>query len=728
MSDTSHSNQLVHETSPYLLQHVHNPVDWHPWNEAALAKARTENKPILLSVGYSACHWCHVMAHESFEDMETAALMNRLFINIKVDREERPDLDRVYQLAHQILAQRGGGWPLTVCLAPGDLTPFFAGTYFPREPRYGMPGFKEVLTRVAEFYRDHQDELRKQNAALKDVFKRIESETPAPAAELNGMPLPAAYRALSESFDARFGGFGRAPKFPHPASLEFLLRRASDSKADAETAQHSRHMLETTLTRMAEGGIYDQLGGGFCRYAVDEEWMIPHFEKMLYDNGPLLALYAQAAMFTGNAHYARVARQTAEWVISEMQSPNGGYYSSLDADSEGHEGRYYVWDKEEVRALLSAEEFAAFAPRFGLDHPPNFEDKWHLHMQEPNSNLPADPLSLRERAPEWRGEIEPEALLESSCKKLRTARRKRIRPGLDDKILTAWNGLMIRGMAVAGRLLDTLTPSPTRPAVTPSPRGAGRGTAAGSAMLPPADISNCIESAQHAVDFIRANLWRGDRLLAAWRDLRATLPAYLDDYAFLLDGVLELLQSRWDSGLFDFARQLADGLLAHFEDKQHGGFWFTANDRDIPLYRPKTFSDESLPAGNAVAARTLLRLGHLCAEPRYLDAAERTLKAAQASMNRYPEAHTCMLLALQDALEPPTMVVLRGKPEKLAAWRQTLEQRFDPRRMVLAIPDNTGGLAGLLAQCMPRGDICAYACRGTQCSLPIMEMEMLSTI
>ena len=681
MNDEPRSNALIHETSPYLLQHAHNPVDWRPWNDATLAQARAENKPILLSIGYSACHWCHVMAHESFEDTETAALMNRLFVNIKVDREERPDLDRVYQLAHQVLAQRGGGWPLTVFLAPDDLTPFFAGTYFPRAPRYGMPGFKEVLTRVAGFYREHQDDLHKQNAALKDVFKRIETETAAPAGELNAAPLEAAYRSLSESFDPRFGGFGRAPKFPHPTSLEFLLWRAADAKTDAQSASHSRTMMEITLTRMAQGGLYDQLGGGFCRYSMDAEWLIPHFEKMLYDNGPLLALYAQTAKFTTNSFYADIAKHTAEWVMREMQSHEGGYYSSLDADSEGHEGKYYVWDKEEIRTLLTDEEFAVFAPRYGLDQPPNFEGHWHLHVQQP----PTQPIPAKRE--------EAESLLKSARHKLLAARAKRVRPGLDDKVLTSWNGLMIRGMAMTGHLLD---------------------------------VPRFIDSAQRAVNFIRAQLWRDGRLLATWRDGQAKLSAYLDDYAFLLDGILELLQARWDSDLFNFSRHLADHLLLQFEDKEHGGFWFTANDRHIPLYRPKTFSDESLPAGNAVAAFALLRLGHLCAEPRYLDAAEHTLKAAVPAMNRYPDGHCAMLLALQDALEPPTMVVLRGEKDKLQEWQKVLGQKFDPRRMVLAIPDDAENLTGLLAQCAPRGDICAYVCRGTQCSLPITESKALS--
>ena len=688
MNDASHTNRLIHETSPYLLQHAGNPVDWHPWNEAALARARTEHKPILLSIGYSACHWCHVMAHESFEDADTAALMNRLYINIKVDREERPDLDRVYQLAHQVLTQRGGGWPLTLFLAPDDLTPFFAGTYFPKAPRYDMPAFQEVLTRVAGFYRDHAADLHRQNAALRDVFKRIESETPATADALSDAPLQAAYRSLAESFDPRCGGFGRALKFPHPSSLEFLLWRAGDAEVDGETAKHSRHMLETTLTRMAEGGIYDQLGGGFCRYAVDEEWMIPHFEKMLYDNGPLLALYAQAWALTGEPLYARIARQTAGWILHEMQSPNGGYYSSLDADSEGQEGRYYAWDTAEIRKLLSAVEYAVCAPRFALDQPANFEGRWHLHVQAGIRDI-ADSLG--------KNATDVESLLASTRVKLLAARRGRVRPDLDDKVLTAWNGLTVRGMAIAGRLLD-------------EPR--------------------FVESARRAVTFIRSHLWKDGRLLASWRDGWAKLPAYLDDYAFLLDGILELIQAQahWDSDLFAFARELADALLAHFEDKPHGGFWFTADDQDTPLHRPRNFTDESLPSGNAIAARALLRLGHLCAEPRYLDAAERTLKAALPGMLCYPEAHAAMLLALQDRLEPPALIVMRGNQEKLYAWRAALDRMFNPRRIVLAIPNDAKNLTGLLAQCAPRGDVCAYVCRGKQCSLPVMTIEKLSEI
>ncbi|HET7922110.1 MAG TPA: thioredoxin domain-containing protein [Gammaproteobacteria bacterium] len=680
------ANHLLQETSPYLLQHAHNPVDWHPWNEAALKLARDSGKPILLSIGYSACHWCHVMAHESFEDADTAALMNRLFVNIKVDREERPDLDRVYQLAHQILARRGGGWPLTVFLDPDDLVPFFAGTYFPRTPRYGSPAFSEVLTRVAAFFNEHKAELHQQNAAVQDVFKRIRAGAGSPADSLDDTPLTGALHALARSFDARFGGFGGAPKFPHPATLEFLLRESlqpDDSRSHATT--RAREMLETTLTRMAEGGIHDQLGGGFCRYAVDAQWTIPHFEKMLYDNGPLLALYALAAKLDGNSLYTRTAHGLAGWIMREMQAPEGGYWSSLDADSEGHEGRFYVWSREEVRGVLSEAEYAVFAPRYGLDQPPNFERQcWHLCVRQDIATIATNL---------HHSEAETETLLEAARSKLLVARGSRVRPGLDDKVLTAWNGLMIRGMALAGRLLET-------PAY--------------------------LDSAQQAMHFLRNQLWRNETLSASWRAGQARLPAYLDDYAFLLDGALELLQARWDSGLFGFAQQLADALLARFEDKPYGGFWFTAEGQPIPLHRSKTFSDESLPTGNAIAARALFTLGHLAAEPRYLDAAERTLKAATPGMRQQPDAHAAMLLALRDALEPPEQVILRGTPTKLAEWQAVLLGKFDPRRRVLAIPDDAGALPGLLAYCVPHGEICAYRCRGTECGLPITRLDALT--
>ena len=684
MRDTSHSNDLAGETSPYLLQHANNPVGWYAWNDEALALARTRDKPILLSIGYSACHWCHVMAHESFEDPDTAVLMNSSFVNIKVDREERPDLDRVYQLAHQILAQRGGGWPLTVFLTPDDLTPFFAGTYFPLQPRYGMPSFKEVLTRVSAFYQDHQDQLRQQNTTLQQIFRRMQEENTGPADTLDSAPMETAQHALSQSFDAHFGGFGRAPKFPHTPALEFLLRRAEDAALDTESRAQARNMLTTTLTCMAKGGIHDQLGGGFSRYSVDAEWTIPHFEKMLYDNGPLLVLYAQSFKHTSDTLYKQVVEGIAGWVMNEMQSSTGGYYASLDADSEGHEGKYYVWDREEIRSRLTLQEYAICTPHYGLDGAPNFEEHWHLCVRRPLSDV-ARAAGLTD--------AQARVLLESARAKLLTVRAQRVRPALDDKVLTAWNGLMIGGMASAGCLL-------------------GR--------------EDWIESAGRAAQFIRTRLWGKQGLLASWRADRADLPAYLDDYAFLLDGLLQLLQARWNAEWFTWAQALADTLLVHFEDPTHGGFWFTANDKPTPLHRPKTFGDESMPAGNALAARALLVLGHLCAEPRYIDAAERALKAALPSATRYPDGHLSTFTALSDALHPPTMIILRGEKHKLEEWQAVLNEKSDAHRIVLAIPNDAAGLTGLLAECVPLGDICAYICRGTSCSLPLASLTELT--
>ncbi len=657
-------NRLSQETSPYLLQHAANPVDWHPWGAAAIAMARAGDRPILLSIGYSACHWCHVMAHESFEDEATAEVMNRLFVNVKVDREERPDLDKVYQFAHQLLTQRGGGWPLTMFLAPDDLTPFFAGTYFPKQPRYGMPAFTDLLERVAGFYRDERANVRTQNAALRGVFDDLRPPAADAGLAITREPVDRARRDLGTAFDERYGGFSPAPKFPHAASIDLLLR-AGDPGA--------LHMATWTLLRMAEGGIFDQLGGGFCRYSVDPFWMIPHFEKMLYDNGPLLALCAQAAVATGNGRLREAALATASWVLREMRSPEGGFYSALDADSEGHEGRYYVWQRSEVESLLGADEFRVLARRYGLDREPNFEGVWHLHCF---------------------AEIEPgdEALLNSGREKLFAARERRIRPGLDDKILTAWNGLMIRGLAISGRLLG----EPVH-----------------------------IDAACRAVDFLRRNCWRDGGLFASWKSGAARFPAYLDDHAFLLDALLELMQSRFRGEDLRFACDLADALLGKFADRTNGGFWFTAEGQDPPLHRPKSFADDATPAGNGITAQALARLGWLVGETRYLDAAEATVRGGFPSFARSPQAHAAMLTALEEYLDPVEIVVIRGPAAEAAEWSATLARRYAPRRMVIAIPSDAAPLPVALAA-KRSGDVpVAYICRGPTCTEPITELAKL---
>ena len=677
-------NHLADETSPYLLQHADNPVEWYPWGQEALERAREEDRPILLSVGYSACHWCHVMAHESFEDAETAELMNRLFVNIKVDREERPDLDKIYQLAHQMLIQRPGGWPLTMFLTPDDHTPFFGGTYFPDRPRHGMPAFREILLRVADYYRENRDEIRKQADAVRDVFERVsavDSAAALPPATL----LDQARQQLEENFDRSHGGFGRAPKFPHPTSIERLLRHWRGTATGDDPDLRALFMASFTLQRMAQGGLYDQIGGGFCRYSVDDQWMIPHFEKMLYDNGPLLALYSQAWAATNEALFGRVADETAEWVLREMQAPEGGYYSTLDADSEGEEGRFYAWDADEVRELLGEEAFGPFAEVFGLDREPNFEGRWHLHTYQPVASVAQS-----------RG-ITAEALqtqLEDARTKLFEARSRRVRPGRDDKILTAWNGLMIRGMAIAARHLQR---------------------------------TDLADSAEAASDFVRGELWRDGRLLACWKDGRARFPAYLDDYAFMLDGVIELLQIRWDGALLRFATDLADTLLARFMDAEHGGFFFTADDHEALIHRPRPFSDDATPSGNGVAALALGRLGHLLGETRYLDAAEATLRAAAAPMAQMPYAHCSLLDALEEQLYPPEIIIVRGTPEAMSEWLRTALLMYAPRRLVFAIPADAPSLPEGLATKAPRGDVTAYLCRGTSCSPPIESLAALTS-
>ena len=671
-------NHLADETSPYLLQHADNPVEWYPWGEAALSRAKQENKPILLSIGYSACHWCHVMAHESFEDEGTAALMNELFVNIKVDREERPDLDKIYQVAQQMLTHGSGGWPLTMFLTPQE-QPFFGGTYFPKEPRYGMPAFRDLLRRVAQYYREQGEEIAAQSRELQAA---LASMVPPPdlGAVLETQALASARATLERTFDGTFGGFSGAPKFPHSTSIERCLRQWYATSADTEPDLKALYMASLTLTRMAEGGLYDQLGGGFARYSVDGAWMIPHFEKMLYDNGQLLCEYARAHLATGEALFAKVAHETADWVLRDMRSAAGSFYSSLDADSEGHEGKFYAWQRSEVQSLLTPREYSAFSARFGLDRSANFEGAWHLHTY----------ASLDDIAGALGDSVQAvEALIESSRSKLLKTRNLRVWPARDEKILCSWNALMIKGLAIASRVLQ-------RP-----------------------DLA---EAAGTAVDFVRHHLWRDGRLLATYKDGRAHLPAYLDDYAFLADALLELLQTRWRSSDLDFACQLADVLLDQFEDKDNGGFFFTASDHEQLIHRSKTFADESVPSGNGVAAAVLTRLGYLLGETRFLDSAERTLRCAWAGIQEYPQAHMSLLNALEDFLSSMQILIVRGAGQSAAHWSGALSALYAPTRMIYAIP-NDAQLPPALAAKRPGETTVAYLCTGMTCSAPLANLE-----
>jgi len=673
-------NRLATQTSPYLRQHADNPVDWYPWGAEALKLAREADKPILLSIGYSACHWCHVMAHESFEDPEVAAEMNRHYVNIKVDREERPDLDQIYQTAHAMLTQRSGGWPLTLFLMP-DGTPFFGGTYFPKHARHGMAGFLDLLPRVAAAYRDQRGEITRQNAALLDALSRT-LPAPAGAPELKGSPLDAALREFAQAFDDVHGGIGQAPKFPHPFELAFCLRRHA-----LDGGELGLSITRLTLAKMAEGGIYDQLGGGFCRYSVDPYWSIPHFEKMLYDNAALIALYTDAWLVTRQPLFEKTVRGIASWVMREMQSPAGGFYSSLDADSEHEEGKFYVWTREEVKGLLTAEKYAVVEPHYGLDGAPNFENReWHLRVMKPldviarRLNIPASECEMR---------------LESARVKLLAARERRVRPGRDDKVLTSWNAMMARGLARAARVFRE---------------------------------DAWLASARRALDFTRATLWHGGRLYATSKDGVAHLNAYLDDHAFLLDALLELLQCDFRDEDLQFARELSELLLEQFEDRAAGGFFFVSHDHEKLIHRAKPGHDNATPSGNGIAAFALQRLGHLIGEPRYLAAAERALKLFYAPLERQPSGFVSLATALDEYLSPPQTVVLRGEAGALAEWQRMLASRYRPDTLVIAIPAGWAGLPPVLDKAAPAGGVNAWICRGVTCLPPISDLAELERV
>ncbi len=678
-----HRNRLQGETSPYLLQHAGNPVDWFAWTDEALDKARAEDKPILLSIGYSACHWCHVMAHESFEDAATAAVMNARFVNIKVDREERPDIDRIYQIAQQLLSRAPGGWPLTMFLTPHGRQPYFGGTYFPKEAGYGLPAFRELLGRAADYYAANRDTIAAQAEPLRAAFAAVLPDGGPPGASLQPAPIDAARSALDASFDPQNGGFGGAPKFPHALRIERALRHWRSSAHLPQPDLGALYMVGLCLTRMAEGGIYDQIGGGWHRYAVDPKWEIPHFEKMLYDNGMLLSLYADAHLATGEALFARIAGETADWALRDMRSPEGAFYSSLDADAADGEGGSYLWDREEISSLLEAEEFAPFAARYGVDGPANFAGRWHLRVVEPLAEIGAR-LNREEAA--------TEASIESARAKLLSRRTRRAQPGRDEKVLTAWNALLIRGLAIASRVLD-------RPELA--------------------------DAACAATDFIAERLWLDGRLFAVHAGGRARFAAYLDDHAFLADALLELLQTRWRSRDWNLLIDLAERLLADFEDGAAGGFFFTACDHETLLYRAKPFADESLPSGNGVAADLLSRLGSLSGEPRYLLAAQRTLSAALPLMSHHPEGHMGLINALQRRLQPQQTVVIRGAGREAERWARELRRVYAPQRLVLAIPDDEPRLPNAFADKPAVGSTVAYLCIGTTCSAPFGELQDL---
>ncbi|RMD78727.1 MAG: thioredoxin domain-containing protein, partial [Gammaproteobacteria bacterium] len=675
-------NRLAGETSPYLRQHADQPVAWQPWDQEALEAARTLDRPILLSIGYAACHWCHVMAHESFADPAVAALMNRLYVNLKVDREERPDLDRIHQLAHQALTGRPGGWPLTVFLDPRDLTPFFAGTYFPRHPRYGMPAFTEVLERVAAYFREHRGEVRRQGVVLRRALAQAESPGGGPppaggAGALDEGPIRRARDRLLTGLDPAHGGWGPGPKFPMAPRLAFLLERAARGDGEA------RHGLERTLTAMADGGLRDHLAGGFFRYCVDGRWEIPHFEKMLYDNAQLLGLYARAWRLTGEPLYREVAAETAGWMLAELAMPEGGLAASLDADSElaGRvvEGGHYLWTREEVEEALG-EEAPLFLRRFGLDGPPNFEGRWHLAVRAGLARLE-----------EETGLARPALLarLEEARRRLAARRARRPRPARDGKRLTAWNALAAEALATAGRLLGE-----------------------------PAWVA----AAEEILAFLRRALWREGRLLASHHEGRSRHAGLLEDHAFLLEALLAQLRARWRPEALAWARALAAQLLERFQ-APGGGFFQTPSDHEPLLIRPRPLADDALPSGNGAAARALLRLGRLLGEPRWVEAAERTLQAARPALEAHPEEHPGLLLALEELLHPPRLAVLRAPEEDLEPLAVRLREREGPGLLAFAVPLGQP-LPGPLGQLPEATGPILLLCEAGRCLPPLAGTEL----
>jgi len=670
------TNHLIHETSPYLLQHAHNPVDWFPWGEEAFEKAREENKPVLLSIGYSACHWCHVMAHESFENEQIAKLMNENFVNIKVDREERPDLDQIYMNAVQMMTHHGG-WPMTVFLTP-DAVPFYGGTYFPPQDRYNMPGFPRVLISVAEAYRERQDDIRETGTSLVNELRRL-SATSASDESIEVELLDAAYVGIVRSYDSVNGGFGGAPKFPPAMALEFLLRtHARTGNRDA------LEMVSHTCQKMANAGMYDQLGGGFHRYSTDAKWLVPHFEKMLYDNALLSRLYL---------HYFQVsqappARDTVEgildYVLREMTDPAGGFYSTQDADSEGHEGKFFVWDIEEIRTTLGERDASLFSSYYNITESGNFEGKNILNVTR----------SVDEVAAEHGVSVSAlQESLKESRRKLLGLRETRVKPDRDEKLLTAWNGLMIASFSEAGAILNR------------------------------ADYT---DAARRNAEFVLSNLRRDGMLLRTWKDGVAKFNGYLEDYAFLSEGLVTLFETTGEFRWLEEALTLTERMIEEFWDSDSAGFFFTGKSHENLIVRSKDYFDNATPSGNSVAAIVLLRLATLTANDNYRNLATAILREIGDSVRRYPSGFGYALSAADFLLSTPKEIAIVGKdPNDIDLLVREVWRRYLPNKVVApGFGDETIPL--LQNRPLLNGLPTAYVCVNYTCKKPVNDAAALA--
>jgi uncharacterized protein YyaL (SSP411 family) len=659
------TNRLARETSPYLLQHAENPVDWYAWGDEAFARARADDKPILLSVGYSACHWCHVMERESFENHEIADVMNRHFVNVKVDREERPDVDQIYMQAVQSMTGHGG-WPMTVFLTP-DGAPFYGGTYFPPADRHGLPGFPRLLHSIAEAWRTRRDEVLRSSTQIAADLNRGERLRGA-ATILTEEVLFAASQGLSAQSDERHGGSEGAPKFPQPMNWEFMLRfwkRSGNGRA--------RQLVETTLTRMARGGIYDQLGGGFHRYSVDGEWLVPHFEKMLYDNGQLASLYLHGWLAFGNPEYRRICEETLDYVLREMRDPAGGFYSAQDADSEGHEGKFFVWTADEIAAALTPAEAEVALAYWGVDRGPNFEGQSILWV-------PGEPAPERVAA---------------ARRTLHEIRERRVHPGRDDKVLASWNGLACRALAEAGAALDR---------------------------------ADYLAAATANAEFVLREMREGGRLLRTWKDGRAKLKAYLEDYAMVAAALVELYEATFERRWLDEARTLAGDLLRLFWDDEVNGFYDTGNDHERLIVRPRNLFDNAVPCGGSVAIETLLRLAVLTGEPDYEARALRALRPMGDLMSRYPAGFGRFLCALDFNIGPAVEIALVApSPESVRPLAREVFGRFLPNRVVAGAVGAGAAAVPLLEGRAPiDGRPTAFVCRNYVCELPVTDAAALA--
>ena len=663
---TKFTNSLINETSPYLLQHAHNPVDWYAWGEEAFELAKAEDKPVIVSIGYSACHWCHVMEHESFEDEAVAAIMNEHFVNIKVDMEERPDVDQIYMNFVQLTTGRGG-WPMNVFLTP-DKRPFYGGTYFPPAPRYNMPSWPQILTSIAETFKNKRAELEKSATDVVAELRRLSAVETAPG-ELSKDLLEAAFTSFSRTFDTVNGGFGGAPKFPPAMSLEFLLRyhkRTGDERALS--------IVTYTLDKMANGGIYDQLGGGFHRYTVDSIWLVPHFEKMLYDNAQLIRVYLHAFQITGNEFYKRIAIETLEYVRREMLDDSGGFYSTQDADSEGVEGKFFVWTPSEITAIIGEKDAVEFCSYFDVTAEGNFEESNILNVKEPAIVAPAADLK----------------------KKLFDEREKRIKPNRDEKVLTAWNGLMLAAFADAAAVLDN---------------------------------DEYLEIAKKNAEFISTQMQRDGRLLRTWKDGSAKLNGYVEDYANVADGLIVLYQVSGETKYLVEAKRLAELMITEFWDDEEGGFFFTSNDHEELIVRNKDFYDNATPSGNSVAADVLLRLAKLLGDEKYECFGVSVLRLTASQLPRHPQGFGRGLSAMEFHLgTSKEIVVIGAKDNELE--RFVLSSYLPDSVVVLSTDSDSDSEITPISKDrrMVDGQATAYVCEDFICQRPVTTVEELNEL